>query len=116
VLYALIDMFDANLLPSEVRFISAGLGPCAVEALTPRSKRFRYGQILQCPLCRDGIGFFSGPAIYSFYQVGLTLKFTTLPKTVRPSSALRIPDRIWDFRRWPHRKGSIRRCLNVSNE
>src|SRR5215472_2602884 len=34
--------FDVDLLPRQVRLFSAGLNPCAVETLTPRSRRFRY--------------------------------------------------------------------------
>jgi len=50
--------------------------------------------ILKRPLHGDGIRFSSGPSIHSLYRVGLTLRFTTLPKTVRPSSTRRILDRI----------------------
>src|SRR5215469_2921949 len=85
--------FDVDLLPRQVRLFSAGLNPCAVETLTPRSRRFRYAHT-ETSLHGDGIRFSSGPSIHSLYRVGLTLRFTTLPKTVRPSSTRRILDRI----------------------
>ena len=60
--------------------------------------------ILKCPLHHDGICFFFRPIDPLAYRVGLTLKFTTLPKN--NSAILNItnprPHPFRGFERWFH--------------